>query len=1441
MKWLRKLLKPKTSQPNPPTLHGSVDSVITSDIKGWLICENLPSDILLLSNNTPIAHTVGDLFRPDLHDIFPTSGFFGFEFHLNFQLVQSPSGAPLRLVDARYGRPVPGSEDMLAGWHAPDTVPEIDISALNYSQSVSNHAHQEFSDGVGAIEKIAPGWIQAWIRFRKNAVLAPTQKIQIVISDGDHLIRKQTLISVVTGHVRSFEIFLNDSDIDCMNRLSVAVHIDGKHAFDLRHPAALQPLSSAGAVIRRTNRLLVWLPKQHPAHIISVDLENGQRLSEKLEPQPSGVVNIAQLTIPFRGVDKENIVITATPEGSDGEIITTSIKHADRFRVHIDQLFMQGNILTGTGWALDQATPHQSLSLECWLADRLVATFSANQYREDLKSIGVGTGFHGFGFKIELADDYPKHENIKFYCREITDIVIHQAPIERRQDEPDFNNRLIVQSLRDIDGLKTEISALAWRDDGYLCGICTVTHSDLPPACKITLKDRAVKLIAPSDYTHLPALPKKTLNSLGLEHSAQVFTDPNSDGKQWYFETDLRFIALQDRQHIACTAIVGETLQSAAHRIPAPFHVASRPLAAHPMQLTGNKPSRFISYIILTLNGEALLNSLLQSMQLHLAAESCEILIVDHGSHDDTANVIAAYSRDLNIRYFPRGENFSFSASNNWAAEKARGEILVFLNNDIILTQDITATIDKAFENKDIAVCGIKLHDLDITIADPAAGATQHLGVFFTPPTTDNHVSPYEMRWSPPCELIDSSPVEAPAVTGALMAMRKTDFVRLGGFDEKYFYGYEDIDLCLRQSLYGGGKIISLNNLAAIHQHGITRARPSFTASMRARANKAKMEQKFAADLRRKMREDLLARPGFWSGKYPQIAFAVSEASETTDKGDFYTAMEFGDALQKILPCCISYLNPDEWYDLSEIDIVIAMRQDFDPKLIKSGPSHQLCIAWARNWFDAWADAPQAFHYDLYWASSQDGRAYLQNKLSLPVSLVPIATNINRFSTGARVDSMAYDYAFTGNYFNTHRDIIDCLEPDLLPHKGAVFGSGWEAVAHFQSIAKGLLPYEQLPDLYASTKIIIDDANHATLRWGSVNSRVFDALAAGALVVTNGVIGANQIFEGLLPTYTSQSELQSLLDKYLNDEKARRSLVEQLQRLIREKHNYDIRAKSSLADLSTRIQTAKRIAIKMPSYTGINDDLPWLYHLTRRMQQILSAAGHLVRVDPAETDNTHLHAGDDIIIHLGPMPSFEANNYQKIILWQCVKPWGIAPDAYAQYDTIFTISERHQAQLHKRFGVNAAFLPPMKTNHPTNTNTSARQNAARKIAICGYADGEFVPALSSLEGLEIRLFGPNWHSYSPPSMIGGEHISPQELLKLREQNWHIVVLQPKAEIELTWPSLIAVYGEGLFESDLIQISSPDDLSATLDNHPVNRGTICSDEELWHRTLLEKLC
>jgi spore maturation protein CgeB len=99
-----------------------------------------------------------------------------------------------------------------------------------------------------------------------------------------------------------------------------------------------------------------------------------------------------------------------------------------------------------------------------------------------------------------------------------------------------------------------------------------------------------------------------------------------------------------------------------------------------------------------------------------------------------------------------------------------------------------------------------------------------------------------------------------------------------------------------------------------------------------------------------------------------------------------------------------------------------------------------------------------------------------------------------------------------------------------------------------------------LPGVYRQAAIVIDDANHVTKAWGAANSRVFDALAAGCLVITNSESVSVEVFNGELPVYRSNDDLVQLVSHYANDHASRTRLQERLRSVVLAKHCYAHRA-----------------------------------------------------------------------------------------------------------------------------------------------------------------------------------------------------------------------------------------------------------------------------------------
>ena len=156
------------------------------------------------------------------------------------------------------------------------------------------------------------------------------------------------------------------------------------------------------------------------------------------------------------------------------------------------------------------------------------------------------------------------------------------------------------------------------------------------------------------------------------------------------------------------------------------------------------------------------------------------------------------------------------------------------------------------------------------------------------------------------------------------------------------------------------------------------------------------------------------------------------------------------------------------------------------------------------------------------------------------------------------------DYAFTGSYWDNPREMITLLGQADLGYTFKLFGANWEAFPHLACFAAGFVPYRDIPKVYKYTKIVVDDANHVTKPFGSVNSRVFDALAAGRLVFTNGKIGAEDTFHNLLPSFSTQEEFRRLLVYYMENPHKREAKAKELQAFVLQNHTYAIRASNLL-------------------------------------------------------------------------------------------------------------------------------------------------------------------------------------------------------------------------------------------------------------------------------------
>jgi GT2 family glycosyltransferase len=194
-----------------------------------------------------------------------------------------------------------------------------------------------------------------------------------------------------------------------------------------------------------------------------------------------------------------------------------------------------------------------------------------------------------------------------------------------------------------------------------------------------------------------------------------------------------------------------------------------------------------VSVIIVNWNGAKHLRICLPSL-LSQSFKSLEIIVVDNRSSDDSAEV----ARSHNVRWLPIQENLGLAPALNRGAAIARGDLLLFVNNDMRFEQGFVAALVEPLEkNGDIFATDGMQFNWDGTVR-------AHLAACLTnfPPGRESATELVPGLYFYQQEKTRESPVFM--ASAACMMVRKALFEKLGGFDDRLPLGYEDVEICWR-------------------------------------------------------------------------------------------------------------------------------------------------------------------------------------------------------------------------------------------------------------------------------------------------------------------------------------------------------------------------------------------------------------------------------------------------------------------------------------------------------------------------------------------------------------------------------------------------------------------------------------------------------------------
>ena len=173
--------------------------------------------------------------------------------------------------------------------------------------------------------------------------------------------------------------------------------------------------------------------------------------------------------------------------------------------------------------------------------------------------------------------------------------------------------------------------------------------------------------------------------------------------------------------------------------------------------------------------------------------DNYEIILVDNNS--EKPFICNPNNDSLEIRHYSFPNQFNFSAINNFAVKKAKGECLLFLNNDTEVTPGWLSEMVRQIQRTSVGICGCKL----VYPNEKIQHAGVILGIGGVASHSHYHFSKHEHGYFGFLNVVRNYS----AVTGACMITERSVFNEVGGFDEKLAVCFNDVDFCLKAGKLG--------------------------------------------------------------------------------------------------------------------------------------------------------------------------------------------------------------------------------------------------------------------------------------------------------------------------------------------------------------------------------------------------------------------------------------------------------------------------------------------------------------------------------------------------------------------------------------------------------------------------------------------------------------
>lgn len=354
------------------------------------------------------------------------------------------------------------------------------------------------------------------------------------------------------------------------------------------------------------------------------------------------------------------------------------------------------------------------------------------------------------------------------------------------------------------------------------------------------------------------------------------------------------------------------------------------------------------------------------------------------------------------------------------------------------------------------------------------------------------------------------------------------------------------------------------------HYEWLLREQAEIRKSLDALKKNEKVQTKAIEDLKKKIDREFQRRDD-WEKREAetrrqaagrQVWVIKCPAPEDESKarwGDYYYAISLKRCLER-LNLYVLLDTREDWGCEYGADVVLVLRGCL---FYRPDRRNAKCLYVMWNISHPDMVTPEEYElYDVVCVSSRHYAKTLQSRVSVPVLPLLQCTDTERFYPAEEQENEAgKEYIFIGNSRGIARSCVMWAIEDQLPLR--IWGSGWNKILrdHMELIQAPFIGNDEIPELYRSAKATLNDHWKDMLDHQFINNRIFDALACGLPVISDGCEELKEIFPEAVLYYSSREEFEACVERIEKDYDAVKQCVRKQWDRIQKEYSFEVRAR----------------------------------------------------------------------------------------------------------------------------------------------------------------------------------------------------------------------------------------------------------------------------------------